>query len=468
MPKTQRIYCQFYIFPACQVEVSGFLPSSAGRCLYPEARSKVAGLWRTGPHHTKFIAEGVVGLIGEVVERMLDWGQNVAGIWMTDEEGTEEKNDGKDVKRVAECSGVDFALWNDDNRDLPFTKTFDLPNVYTTYRKSLELLRSRPRPTLPTPTNLPPLPPAITPQKNPFKILSTHPFTRGETAAQERLSHLVSSGTMGSYKETRNGMLGLDFSTKLSAYLAQGDLTARQGVKGYGKGENVGTNAVRFELLEGLRGLSTRKFGVRMYLIDGIRDYPDTEDSGKEASQNGQNHSSRERWRYLDRSGGYGPHRCLQPRTLSYGFMSSRTHQNIASPPSSHLGIDWRVGTEWYEFLLTDYDVGNNWGNWQYALDYDGNGDYIRLWVPELWSARLMDKVGNDREEVDKQKLLCPYQTWTSSEWEKEQLGLRGLEWVDNPPVKFNFPVSKGGGADPGGKRSRQRKRERRWTIEGV
>jgi deoxyribodipyrimidine photo-lyase len=60
-------------------------------------------------------------------------------------------------------------------------------------------------------------------------------------------------------------MLGLDFSTKLSAYLAQGHITAREvhwamfefkegrglgrGAEGYGKGENDGTAAVRFELL---------------------------------------------------------------------------------------------------------------------------------------------------------------------------------------------------------------------------
>jgi len=85
---------------------------------------------------------------------------------------------------------------------------------------------------------------------------------------------------MSSYKNTRNGMLGLDFSTKLSAFLAQGHITARQihwamvdfeegqgpgkGVKGYGKGENDGTAAVRFELLwRDYMRLCAKKFGVR-------------------------------------------------------------------------------------------------------------------------------------------------------------------------------------------------------------
>ncbi|NXF51252.1 CRYD protein, partial [Oceanites oceanicus] len=57
-----------------------------------------------------------------------------------------------------------------------------------------------------------------------------------------------------------------------------------------------------------------------------------------------------------------------------------------------------------------DYDVCSNYGNWLYSagigndprdnrkfnmikqgLDYDGNGDYVRLWVPELQSIKGAD-----------------------------------------------------------------------------
>ena len=141
------------------------------------------------------------------------------------------------------------------SRDLPFDKVTALPNVFTTYRKSLEPLRTRPRPCIPAPEQLPPLPVAIPPQKQPFQIpdslndllgallnplkndskhdpsippkwppgaLSSHPFSGGESAAQNRLAHLISSGSMSRYKATRNQMLGVDYSTKLSAFLAQG------------------------------------------------------------------------------------------------------------------------------------------------------------------------------------------------------------------------------------------------------
>ena len=67
------------------------------------------------------------------------------------------------------------------------------------------------------------------------------------------------------------------------------------------------------------------------------------------------------------------------------------------------LGIDWRLGAEWFESLLLDHDVSSNYGNWNYAAgigtdqrdhrkfnmikqarDYDPDGEYVRLWVPEL------------------------------------------------------------------------------------
>lgn len=174
----------------------------------------------------------------------------------------------------------------------------DLPEIFTTYRKNQEPLRPRPRAVLPTPMkgDLPPFPEisAIPAQHAPFFIpeepaalveslvqpvrdffpgmppfpedtRSAHPFKGGEGPAHERLKHLIQSGIAGDYDKTRNGLLGVDFSTKLSAYLAQGCLTARQvhhsmigfedgtdatfkDVEGYGQGESEGTKSIRYEL----------------------------------------------------------------------------------------------------------------------------------------------------------------------------------------------------------------------------
>jgi deoxyribodipyrimidine photo-lyase len=84
------------------------------------------------------------------------------------------------------------------------------------------------------------------------------------------------------------------------------------------------------------------------------------------------------------------------------GWMSNRGRQNVASFLAKDMEIDWRLGAEYFEMMLIDYDVTSNWGNWQYAsgvgsdprdrifnvvkqgYDYDENGDYVRMWVPEV------------------------------------------------------------------------------------
>ena len=53
------------------------------------------------------------------------------------------------------------------------------------------------------------------------------PFTGGETSAWLRLDHYIKQGhirgRLCTYKETRNGLVGADYSSKLSPYMATGD-----------------------------------------------------------------------------------------------------------------------------------------------------------------------------------------------------------------------------------------------------
>lgn len=335
------------------------------------------------------------------------------------------------------------------------------------------------------------------PPKWPVGVETSHPFEGGETTAQNRVSHLVSKGAMSSYKSTRNGMLGLDYSTKLSAFLAQGHITARQvhwamvdfeegkgvgsDVEGYGTGENQGTAAVRFELLwRDYMRLCMRKFGSKMFSLYGIQDEINTDHKDK----GGQHPPPKKKWRFLDKSGGMGddPRKTLETFTrwrsgrtgvglidasnrelFLTGFTSNRARQNVASFLTSHLDIDWRIGAEWYEFMLTDYDVGSNWGNWMYvagvgndprqgrvfnpvkqAFDYDPHGEYIKAWVPELRGVKVTRSLGPGREEVDKQRLMGLYQAWRLSDWEKNDLGIKNVEWVEQPLVHIQFSIGRG------------------------
>ena len=125
-----------YVFPAHQVEVSGFLASSDDRSPYPEARSQQGNFWRCGPHRAKFIAESVwdlrgalqgvgsdlsirVGMLGQVTKDLLEAFKSqddveAVGVWMTSEEGVEEKREEKDVRTAVEAQGKEFKLWIDE------------------------------------------------------------------------------------------------------------------------------------------------------------------------------------------------------------------------------------------------------------------------------------------------------------------------------------------------------------------
>lgn len=359
-------------------------------------------------------------------------------------------------------------------------------------------LREAPRKSIPAPKRLLPLPPQVPPQAAPFRIPDTlealvqalqepllskpdlkqppqmpasgassaHPFTGGSTAGQRRLKHLLESGAMTHYKDTRNGMLGTDFSSKLSAWLALGCVTAREvhaamvdfedgradelkGAEGYGRGENKGTGWMRFELLwRDYMRLCTRKFGQRLFRASGFR---------ADESVRWRRADDEKLPRWLGGTTGSGLVDASMRELFLTGYTSNRARQNAASFLSKHLGLDWRLGAEWYESWLVDYDVSSNWGNWQYvagvgndpreggegrkfnpvkqADDYDPEAKYIKAWVPEV-------------------RGLAPemaFQCWKASEEAKRQEGLAGLDMAEKPLVKINYNVRHG--RQPGGNR---------------
>lgn len=130
-----------YIFNPQQIEVSGFLLPGA-KSPFDEARSRVGGFWRCGPHRAKFVAECIwdlkeslkklgsdlvirVGWGGEVVGEILeeiDGKEGVAGemvgVWMTRDHGSEEMDEERDVKGFVERAGkreIEFRVFEDES-----------------------------------------------------------------------------------------------------------------------------------------------------------------------------------------------------------------------------------------------------------------------------------------------------------------------------------------------------------------
>jgi deoxyribodipyrimidine photo-lyase len=291
--------------------------------------------------------------------------------------------------------------------DLPFAIA-NLPELFTHFRKQVEK-SSTIYSAFPAPTSLPALPeidvgevPAIADfgLESPVADLrGVIPFKGGETAGLARLDHYFwQQDHLKVYKETRNGMLGGDYSSKFSAWLAHGCLSPRQiywQVQEYEsqRFKNDSTYWLIFELLwRDYFRFVCAKHGTRIFRRSGLR---------------GISIPWKEDWQRFDlwREGKTGfPLVDANMREIAAtGFMSNRGRQNVASFLTKNLGINWQMGAEWFESLLVDYDVSSNWGNWNYtagvgndtrgfrffnitkqAKDYDPQGDYVKHWLPEL------------------------------------------------------------------------------------
>lgn len=298
--------------------------------------------------------------------------------------------------------------------DLPFASVRSLPDTYTEFRKNVEA-RCRVRPLVPVPEKLKPLPAFLGSEhvgkiptleelvKDPSTVTDARtafPFPGGESAALKRIhQYLWDTDHVARYKETRNGLIGSDYSTKLSPWLAVGALSPRKifdCIKRYEsqRTANQSTYWVIFELLwRDYFKFVSFKYGDSIFYLSGIMK--------KTGLAWKRDMSAFDQWRF----GQTGvPFVDANMRELFHtGWMSNRGRQNVASFLVKDLGLDWRLGAEWFESLLLDHDVSSNYGNWNYsagigndprenrkfnmikqAFDYDPDGEFVRLWVPEL------------------------------------------------------------------------------------
>ncbi|CBI20785.3 cryptochrome DASH, chloroplastic/mitochondrial [Vitis vinifera] len=290
--------------------------------------------------------------------------------------------------------------------DLPFS-TSSLPDVYTQFRKSVES-KCTIRICIRTPTLLGP-PPNIEDWGSVPSIdqLGLHEekvsrgmrFIGGEAAALSRVNeYFWKKDLLKVYKATRNGMLGADYSTKFSPWLASGSLSPRfiyQEVKRYEKERqaNDSTYWVLFELIwrDYFRFLSV-KYRNSLFHLGGPR---------KVEARWSQDQTMFEAWR--DGCTGYPLIDANMKELSATGFMSNRGRQIVCSFLVRDMGIDWRMGAEWFETCLLDYDPCSNYGNWTYgagvgndpredryfsipkqAKTYDPEGEYVAFWLPEL------------------------------------------------------------------------------------
>ncbi len=293
-----------------------------------------------------------------------------------------------------------------------------LPGVFTAFRHAVEragLLPASPLPVparLPSPPDLPEallravgaaaaLPGAEVPMAErtggadprssfPYAVPA---FRGGETAALAHLSQYLARKLPHTYKATRDGLAGVDYSSKFSPWLASGALSPRRvlaALKAFEQahGANEGSYWLWFELLwRDYFRLLHLQHGAALYRARGLAAAPP-------APHNVQGF---DHWRQ-GRTGEPLVDAAMRELAAT-GYLSNRLRQVAASYLIHELQGDWRAGAAWFESQLVDYDVYSNQANWLYiagrgtdprggrrfnpakqALDHDADGRYRQMW----------------------------------------------------------------------------------------
>jgi len=325
----------------------------------------------------------------------------------TQKEWTEEEVSTKKLiqktlpKRIHFIEDYDQFLFHPNS----VTKDFsNIPNVFSVFRKKLEKtvkveIEKKCRQLsasnqIENPTKVPTL------KELGFKNFSipnktAFPFIGGENEALKRVgNYFFETKKVAFYKKTRNGLVGKDYSTKFSPWLANGSLSARTiywKIREFESefGANQSTYWVIFELIwrDYFKYISL-KYDSKIFTIGGIleRNYQWNSDT-----------KVIEKWINGETKDDFVNANMLELKET--GWMSNRGRQNVASYFAKELQQDWRIGAAYFESMLLDFDVHSNYGNWMYvagvgndprdrkfntrlqAERYDPNHQFRNLWL---------------------------------------------------------------------------------------
>ncbi|MBI6120001.1 DASH family cryptochrome [Salegentibacter maritimus] len=291
--------------------------------------------------------------------------------WTSEEQGIIKKIKKEVVKELEFKAFYDQFLFHPT--DIPYTNFTEIPKVFTEFRKKCEAqvtvreYLTKPKALtkenfeLENPTKIPDLN-ELGFEEFELDPRTAFPFQGGEDQAKERIQHYFwETKNLAKYKQTRNGLIGEAYSSKLSAWLANGSISPKQiywAVKKFEKDitKNQDTYWLIFELIwrDYFKFISL-KHANKIFKIDGILE--------KELRWN-KDKQTLQRWVYGETKEAFI--NANMKELAATGFMSNRGRQNVASFWAKELKQDWRIGAAYFESLLIDYDVHSNWGNWMY------------------------------------------------------------------------------------------------------
>ncbi|WP_137701887.1 cryptochrome/photolyase family protein [Marimonas lutisalis] len=227
------------------------------------------------------------------------------------------------------------------------------------------------------------------------EVLARH-CKPGEEAAEVRLHEFVEEG-LADYKARRD-MPGMDGTSRLSEYLALGEISPRR-VWAVGMQAREAGNAGAEPFL---REVGWRDFAHHlMYhtphlLSDNWREgwdgFPWSEDAESDAVM---------AWKQ-GRTGIDFVDAAMREMYVT-GHMHNRARMVVASYLTKHMLVHWKVGQAWFAECLTDWDPASNAMGWQWTAGcgpdaapyfrvfnpdtqlekFDPKGDYAKAWLAE-------------------------------------------------------------------------------------
>jgi len=381
------------------------------------------GFQKTGKFRTRFNIETLQSLQLELKEKNITlivekrsatvgiphWIEdlNVSALFFQEEWTAEEKLISNAVcdslsKKIQVFTNYDQFLFHPD--DIPMDID-SIPQMFTVFRKKCEkystIKSCIPEPVILDKKSLLTAPFSVpTLEELGFASFETpthaaFPFLGGTSSALNRITdYFWKSERLSFYKQTRNGLLGTDYSSKFSPWLANGTISARMiywEVQRYEKEiqKNESTYWLIFELIwrDYFKYISL-KHGNAIFHLGGILDKKYTWDSNSEI--------------FLKWTEGKTAEPFVNANMIELkktGFMSNRGRQNVASFFAKSMLMDWRMGAAYFEQQLIDYDAHSNWGNWLYVAGvgndprdrkfniklqadrYDAKGQYQKRWL---------------------------------------------------------------------------------------
>ncbi len=328
----------------------------------------------------------------------------------------DELNENTSAERILNTRGAKLVVHDETTlfaaEDLPFVID-QLPDVFSNFRRVVEKhCRVRSPLTVPDISEIPrEIRTLANEQADAILAASVFVEARQRTATPDPRASFVAHGgrshgltrirkwfwekdCLARYKETRDGLVGENFSSRLSPWLALGTISPREVAAEIRRYEservaNDSTYWLFFELLwRDFFHLWVRRWQGRAFKATGVLGRTPCGSQDREAFL-----------RWCEGTTGEPFIDASMRELRATGQLSNRARQNVASWLARTQGIDWRWGAAWFESQLIDFDVGPNWGNWQYvagvgndprnrvfnvrdqAERYDADGAYRALWA---------------------------------------------------------------------------------------